>query len=256
MQQFEHRSIRQSRHCCRNTGEPVILDYPMFPLGNVFVPGDVVSLRVFEDRYVAMMRDVLRSDTEHMHFGTVLIDRGSEVGGNDIRRDVGVDVRLHHCESSDTGGYVVIGVATRRLFVEKWKSDSPYPRADVTMESTEAAPKNLVSHVALVAQKVRSVLHLMLEESAKNGSSSTDKGDEDLVGRFLPAQLAAALGHAASGTFDIGECEDATWAIVRSLPCGPFDRYGLLAAPTLTARLGQLEQVIAHLREMVEFRRQ
>ena len=52
----------------------MISDHPMFPLGSVFVPGDMVSLRVFEDRYVAMVRDLLCTNSEAMQFGTVLID--------------------------------------------------------------------------------------------------------------------------------------------------------------------------------------
>jgi|GEM_PF-453325 len=256
MQQFEHRQIRQSRHCCLNAGVPVIPDYPMFPLGSVFVPGDVVSLRIFEERYVALMRDLLRSNADNMHFGTVLIDRGSEVGGNDTRRDVGVDVRVHYCEASEDGGYLITGVATSRLFVRSWKPDSPYPRADVTIESSKDTPKEMARRVSLVAQEVRSLQYLMLEESTKSESSIINRSNEDLLIRFLPAQLAGALGRAASGVFDANESDDATWVIVRSLPCGPFDRYGLLAAPTLEARLGQVEQVVAHLREMVEFHRQ
>ena len=227
----------------------------MFPLGSVFVPGDVVSLRVFEDRYVAMVRDLLRADEDHMQFGTVLIDRGSEVGGNDARRDVGVNVRIHHCEVSESGGFVLAGVATERLRVQTWKQDAPYPCADVILERPEVSTPDLSTRVSVVAQMVRSVLHMMLENAAGSGSTPPIDADSDLLKRFLPAELMGPLGRVAAGTFDYRESEAATWVIVRSMPCGPFDRYGLLAAPTVEARLSQIQEVLAHLREMVEFRR-
>jgi Lon protease-like protein len=227
----------------------------MFPLGSVFVPGDVVSLRVFEERYVAMVRDLLRADDDHMQFGTVLIDRGSEVGGNDTRRNVGVNVRVHHCEVSETGGYVLAGVASERLLVQRWKPDSPYPVADVTLVKPEEAHQDMASRVSVVAQMVRSVLQLLLENTTNSASATSGGTDGDLLARYLPGQLMSALAGVAAGAFEWRECEAATWVIVRSLPCGPFDRYGLLAAPTVETRLMQIEEVVAHLREMVDFRR-
>ena len=58
---------------------------PMFPLGTVLVPKAVVPLHVFEPRYQTMLVDVMAGDRK---FGVVLIERGSEVGGGDVRTDV------------------------------------------------------------------------------------------------------------------------------------------------------------------------
>ena len=55
---------------------------PMFPLGNVLFPSIGLPLRIFEPRYVQMLRECMATDGE---FGTVLIERGSEVGGGDHR---------------------------------------------------------------------------------------------------------------------------------------------------------------------------
>ena len=59
---------------------------PMFPLGTAVLPWAGVPLHVFEPRYRALVHDVLAGDRT---FGTVLIERGSEVGGGDVRRDRG-----------------------------------------------------------------------------------------------------------------------------------------------------------------------
>ena len=58
----------------------------MFPLGSVLVPGMVLRLHVFEPRYRDLVAVCLDGDRT---FGSVLIDRGSEVGGDDVRGLVG-----------------------------------------------------------------------------------------------------------------------------------------------------------------------
>ena len=66
---------------------------PMFPLGSVLFPSLALPLHVFEPRYRAMTRHLLSEGVEP-EFGVVLIERGSEVGGEDVRRDVGTVARL------------------------------------------------------------------------------------------------------------------------------------------------------------------
>ena len=51
---------------------------PMFPLGSVLFPYMPLRLRVFEERYLIMLADLLKTD--QARFGVVLIERGHEVG--------------------------------------------------------------------------------------------------------------------------------------------------------------------------------
>ena len=52
---------------------------PMFPLGSVLFPYMPLRLRVFEERYLIMLAELLKN--EDSRFGVVLIERGREVGG-------------------------------------------------------------------------------------------------------------------------------------------------------------------------------
>jgi len=52
-------------------------DVPVFPLGTVLFPGGVLPLRIFEARYMDMVRDCMQRD---LPFGVCLITRGGEVG--------------------------------------------------------------------------------------------------------------------------------------------------------------------------------
>lgn len=101
---------------------------PMFPLGSVVVPGQVLPLQVFEPRYDRLVRDALAEDRR---FGTVLIDRGSEVGGGDERRSVGTVVTIVDAEPVSPGRWHVVGVGSARMRVVEWLADEPYPRAVV-----------------------------------------------------------------------------------------------------------------------------
>ena len=50
---------------------------PLFPLHSALLPGGLLPLRLFETRYLDMVRDCLRSGEG---FGVCLIESGSEVG--------------------------------------------------------------------------------------------------------------------------------------------------------------------------------
>lgn len=52
------------------------MELPLFPLSAVLLPGGRMPLRIFEQRYLDLVRDTLRSEGE---FGVVWIRRGSEV---------------------------------------------------------------------------------------------------------------------------------------------------------------------------------
>ena len=95
---------------------------PMFPLGTVLLPGMVLPLHVFEPRYRQLVQDCEAGDGE---FGVVLIERGSEVGGGDVRTDVGTVAKIVQSQSLPDGRYLLATVGARRLRVERWLDDDP-----------------------------------------------------------------------------------------------------------------------------------
>ncbi|MCY4370874.1 MAG: LON peptidase substrate-binding domain-containing protein [bacterium] len=101
---------------------------PMFPLGRGIFPGSSVTLRVFEPRYRQMMDGCLN---RQIGFGVVLIERGSEVGGGDVRFDVGVSVTIEQVWSLGNGHLMVAARGCTRFRVEKWIEDDPFPQAVV-----------------------------------------------------------------------------------------------------------------------------
>jgi len=97
----------------------------MFPLGMVVFPHQVVGLCVFEPRYHQMLRDV---DPDNL-FGTCLIERGSEVGGNDQRTSVGTVVQILGTHHLIDGKTLLMVEGVKCVEVSAWLPDNPYPKA-------------------------------------------------------------------------------------------------------------------------------
>nr|WP_294690437.1 LON peptidase substrate-binding domain-containing protein [uncultured Friedmanniella sp.] len=100
----------------------------MFPLGSVLFPYMPLRLRVFEERYLVMLSELVKA--EQTTFGVVLIERGFEVGGGEHRFGVGTTADIAKIQAE--GGVVgLLAQGTDRFEVETWLEDAPYPRAQV-----------------------------------------------------------------------------------------------------------------------------
>jgi Lon protease-like protein len=127
----------------------------MFPLGSVLFPGMPLPLRVFEPRYLAMLTSVL-GEAER-EFGVVLIERGSEVGGGDVRFGVGTVARIASVGMAE-GSIGLLATGAARFEVVRWLEDDPFPRAEVRELATLELDAPAVSQLAAVEVVVRATL--------------------------------------------------------------------------------------------------
>jgi uncharacterized protein len=101
----------------------------MFPLNSVLFPFMPLRLRVFEERYLIMLAELLRS--EDARFGVVLIERGREVGGGEKCFSVGTIAEITQLGAQE--GFVgLVAQGSRRFEVTEWLDDAPHPRAEVS----------------------------------------------------------------------------------------------------------------------------
>ena len=101
----------------------------MFPLNSVLFPYMPLRLRVFEERYLIMLAELLRS--EDARFGVVLIERGREVGGGEECFSLGTIAEVTQLGAQE--GFVgLIAQGSRRFKVTEWLNDAAHPRAEVS----------------------------------------------------------------------------------------------------------------------------
>ena len=89
-----------------------LIDLPLFPLRMVLFPGGSLALRIFERRYLDLVRDSARDASE---FGICLIMDGEEAGAPATPVAVGTAARISDFESLP-GGLLGITVAGRGRF--------------------------------------------------------------------------------------------------------------------------------------------
>lgn len=73
---------------------------PLFPLKTVLFPGGVLPLKVFETRYIDMVRDCMKNNAP---FGVVLIKSGQEVGTAAEPETVGTLARIMQWDMPSLG---------------------------------------------------------------------------------------------------------------------------------------------------------
>jgi Lon protease-like protein len=86
---------------------PQRLDIPLFPLSAVLFPGGVLSLKVFEQRYLDMAAACMKAGTP---FGVCLIASGKEVGQAAVPHRIGT---LAHVISGDMPQLGILMLETR-----------------------------------------------------------------------------------------------------------------------------------------------
>jgi Lon protease-like protein len=157
----------------------------MFPLGSVLFPHMPLRLRVFEERYLVMLSDLVKSDDPR--FGVVLIERGVEVGGGEQRFGVGTAAEIGQI-AAEQGIVGLVAQGTSRFEVVEWLDDDPYPRAEVRPLEELVWDPALEALRAETEQLVRRTLAL-----ASEFAEDVWPSDVELAGEPVPAlwQLAA-----------------------------------------------------------------
>lgn len=187
----------------------------MFPLGTALLPGEPLPLRIFEPRYRTMLGDCLAAG-DPARFGVVLIARGSEVGGGDVRHDVGTFAEIDSVDRLPDGRATLVAFGARRFRVLEWLSDDPYPRARVEVLPDFVFDAGQRARLSMLGMRIR-----------------------DLVGDFArargvdPTQLQDVFGGNDADTEPVATL----YRWVASLPTGPLDRQRLLEARDVDAGL-------------------
>jgi Lon protease-like protein len=185
---------------------------PLFPLGLVLVPGLVLPLHVFEERYRVLVRDLLALPAQERRFGVVAIRSGREVGEDGVRalHEVGCTALLRRAESYDDGRFDVVSVGGERFRLSGVQHDRPYLTGTVELLGDDVGPA---------------------EEAAVLGAAVGAAYVDHL------RALAAAAGEPAAPPELPDDVRTLSYLVAATVRVDLEDRQALLAEPDAAARL-------------------
>jgi Lon protease-like protein len=146
----ESASAQESRSASAASAE-----IPLFPLNTVLFPGGPLPLRIFEPRYIDMVKYCMRS---HAPFGVVLIRAGAEAGAVTSAADIGTSARIVDFFQMPDGllGITCVGKQKFRVASRRVQTDG------LNMGTVEWAPPERVADLpgefAHLGQLLRKVL--------------------------------------------------------------------------------------------------
>ncbi|MCL7715182.1 LON peptidase substrate-binding domain-containing protein [Stenotrophomonas mori] len=147
-------------------------ELPLFPLRSVLLPGAALGLRVFETRYLDLVRACGRTGGT---FGICLIREGEEVGAPAVPADWGVEARI---EDFDLGGDGVLQLrlrGARRFQVERtWVQPGGVVAANVAWKAPDPDDELRPEH-ALLALLLERILEQAGGEFAAAGPAQLDQ---------------------------------------------------------------------------------
>jgi Lon protease-like protein len=121
----------------------IVRDFPLFPLGMVALPSELVPLHIFEERYKTMIGHCLE---DHSEFGIVWL-------ADDGLRPVGCACEIAEVlETMDDGRINLIARGTRPFRLEERQDTLPYPAGIVEfLDDRDEPPASGVAEQAHAA---------------------------------------------------------------------------------------------------------
>ncbi|MHC5797226.1 LON peptidase substrate-binding domain-containing protein [Lacisediminihabitans sp. FW035] len=185
-------------------------DFPMFPLGSVLFPHMPLPLRVFEERYLVMLSRILAD--EPSEFGVVLIERGQEVGGGEMRFGIGTVAQIQQLDANEEF-VVLVAQGERRIEILEWREESPHPAALVRDLPELEWTDELRPLRDTAEEAVRGALRLAGEAGEQLWSPDVELSDDPVP---------------------------AAWQLAAIAPLGPLDQIALLRSESMESLLSSL----------------
>ncbi|MDB6088090.1 MAG: peptidase lon protein [Gammaproteobacteria bacterium] len=183
---------------------------PLFPLNTVLFPGGALPLRIFETRYVDMVRRCMRDASP---FGVVLIRSGAEVGPIVDIADLGTTARIVDFNAMPDGLLGITCTGDRKFrVIKRWQQSDGLNLANFEYLPCEGS-NELPGEYRHLGELLRKIL--------------PELGD-------LYANMT-------------GDFSDASWVSCRLaeiLPLSLSDRLGLLALDDPLVRLAKLSPLV------------
>lgn len=187
---------------------------PMFPLTTVLMPAMPLPLRIFEERYLKLLGDLIGQ--ENPEFGVVLISRGPEVGGGEKRMSLGTIASVTDIGTTEQF-YGLESVGSKRFRVNAWLPDDPYPIADVDFIPDLIWDDTLMPARVHLESKVRKLLAFASEFGDLQYGQNVEFSDDPM---------------------------EACWQLAGVLPVGQLDQLDLLGSQSAEELMSRTLEIV------------
>jgi Lon protease-like protein len=189
---------------------------PLFPLPLVMLPGELLPLHIFEDRYRKMLKDV---ESEHHLFGITLFEPGEAIADKPAAGTVGCITEVREVETLPDGRSNILGLGLARYrLIDYVDAGEPYLVGDV--QFFEDGDEN-VKDLEPLADEVFDLFGRMARAAFKMSGS---RGTLPEIKRADPEALSFLI--TAAFNFENGK------------------KYSLLEMTSTTERLRELREIL------------
>ena len=193
---------------------------PMFPLSTVLLPNMPLTLRIFEERYLKLLGQLLEEDEPE--FGVVIIHEGQEVGGGpgsgegvfEKRGIFGTIAQVIEVKT-DEQFYGLVATGGERFRVNAWLPDDPYPLADIDFLPDLTWDASLAPLFETVEAKVRRFLSMASEFGDLEWQADIELSDDPMA---------------------------ACWQLAGIMPLDPGEKYQMLQSLSAEELLYKIEK--------------
>ncbi len=182
---------------------------PLFPLGLVLLPGLMLPLNVFEQRYRILVRELLELPEGERRFGVVAIRQGREVGADGVTalHEVGVVAHLRRAEEQADGRYELVTAGTDRFRLTGLDTSTPYLTGLVEYLPDDMGP---AAEAPLLDRAVRAAFEDYLAALAEANDDEIDAPDLPPDSLVLGYLIAASMVLDLPDRQELLEQEDGT----------------------------------------------
>ena len=183
--------------------DPATERIPLFPLATVLYPGLLLPLHVFEERYRALVAELVEQpdDAGPRFFGVVAIRVGREVGadvftagdGATALHEVGCTAELRSVEAYPDGRFDLVTAGSRRFRVLDLDTSRAYLQAEVEWLDEPAGEAAAVL-TGNVLRQFRAYRDALLEVQGLVGAADALPGDPSVLSYLVAATMVLDLG--------------------------------------------------------------
>jgi Lon protease-like protein len=157
---------------------------PLFPLGSLVFPGGPLPLRIFEPRYVNLVKRCMQTDTG---FGVVLLFRGNEAGtAESTTAGIGTEVRIVDFDRLPDG---LLGITCRGQ--QRFRILRAWREADgLNMAEVEDLPPPPVTAIPTELRFLAEILERVMPELGEDYAALEARYDD---AQWVSCRLAEVL---------------------------------------------------------------